>query len=131
MPNMKKHISKHNAKILRNPKEDEDTRSCNCKVGRECPLNGKCLQKNIVYRADVECNNTTKTYYGLTEQTFKARWNNHQFSLRNEDHTQQQTDEKTAADRERIGKAKWSAKREKRSHQNAFILSIPTALFLC
>ena len=87
MPNMKKHISKHNAKILRDPKDDEDPRSCNCRTGRECPLNGQCLQKNVVYRADVECNNVTKTYYGLTEQTFKARWNNHQFSLRNEDHT--------------------------------------------
>ena len=87
MPNMKKHISKHNAKILRDPKDDEDPRSCNCRTGCECPLNGQCLQKNVVYRADVECNNVTKTYYGLTEQTFKARWNNHQFSLRNEDHT--------------------------------------------
>ena len=29
-----------------------------------------------------------KRIYGLTEQTFKARWNNHQFSIRNADHTQ-------------------------------------------
>ena len=67
MPNMKKHLSKHNANILRNPKDDKDTRSCNCRSGRECPLDGQCLQKNIVYRAYVECNNITKTYYGLTE----------------------------------------------------------------
>ena len=85
---MKKHVSKHNAKVLRNPKDDKDTRSCNCRAGRECPLDGQCLQKNIVYRADVECNNVVKTYYGLTEQTFKARWNNHQLSLRNADHPQ-------------------------------------------
>ena len=38
--------------------------------------------------ADVECQNTVKTYYGLTETTFKNRWNNHQFALRNPDHTQ-------------------------------------------
>ena len=39
-------------------------------------------------RAYVGCNNITKTYYGLTEQTFKARWNNHKVSLRNANHTQ-------------------------------------------
>ena len=73
MPNMKKHINKHNSKILRDPKDDKDARSCNCRVGSECPLDGQCLQKNIVYRDDVEYNNVKKTYYGVTEQTFKSR----------------------------------------------------------
>ena len=79
MPNMKKDISKHKAKILRDPKDDKDSLSCNCRAGREYPLDGQCLQKNVVYRVDVECINVTKMYYGLTEQTFKARWNNHPF----------------------------------------------------
>jgi hypothetical protein len=88
MTNMKKYISRHNAKILRNEDTDTNTRTCNCRASRECPLNGQCLQKNIVYRADVDCDNTVKTYYGLTENTFKTRWNNHKSTLRNADHTQ-------------------------------------------
>ena len=102
MPNMKKHISRHNAKILNN-NTNKGKKLCNCRGGRECPLNGQCLQKNVVYQADVECKNTVKTYYGLTEQTFKARWNNHQFSLRNADHTK-----KTA-----LSSYVWKCKNEK------------------
>ena len=88
MTNMKKQISRHNATILRNKNEDTNTRTCNCRGERICPLNGQCLQTNVVYRADVECRNTVKTYYGLTENTFKARWNNHQSNLRNASQTQ-------------------------------------------
>ena len=40
MPNMKKQINKHNARILRDPKDDKDSRWCNCRTGRECPLDG-------------------------------------------------------------------------------------------
>ena len=83
MTNMKKQINRHNAKILRDKVDDLDARTCNCRGGRECPLNGQCLQKSVVYQANVDCRNTVKTYYGLTENTFKARWNNHQSNLRN------------------------------------------------
>ena len=88
MPNMKQQINRHNAKILRSKTEETDERTCNCRNRNDCPLNGHCLQKNVVYQVDVHCNNTTKTYYGLTEQNFKSRWNNHNFSLRNAEHTQ-------------------------------------------
>ena len=84
MINMKKHISRHNAKILRNPTEEKNSTSCNCRVKPNCPLNGNCLEKDVVYQADVDpkIGNQIKTYYGLTEQTFKDRWYNHQHSLR-------------------------------------------------
>ena len=36
----------------------------------------------MVYQADVKCQNTVKTYYGLTELTFKERYKKHTFSYR-------------------------------------------------
>ena len=60
-----------------------DTRSCNCRSGHICPVKGQCLQKSVVYQADVKCQNTVKTYYGLTELTFKERHNKHKSSFRN------------------------------------------------
>ena len=90
MTNMKQNISRHNAKILRTPNNDTELNTCNCQKKHECPLNGECLQSNLVYKADVKSlhYNTVKTYYGLTEQTFKARWYNHNFALNHEDHPQ-------------------------------------------
>ena len=81
MPNMMKHINKHNAKILKEAVDNIDTRSCNC--GQICPLNCQCLIKSVVYQADVECQNTASTYYGLTESTYKERYNKHKSSFRN------------------------------------------------
>ena len=86
MPNMKQQVNRNNAKILKSDIAETDRRTCNCREGRECPLNGNCFQKNVVHQADVHCNNTVKTYYNLTEQEFKSRWNNHNFSLRNANH---------------------------------------------
>ena len=82
MPNMKQYIDKHNAKILKDVTNVDDSRTCNCRSGRVCPVNGQCLQKGLIYQADVECQNTVKTYYGLTELTFKERWNGHKSSFR-------------------------------------------------
>ena len=49
----------------------------------ECPLNGQCQTKSIVYQAEVteKQTNTTKTYVGITENTFKSRYTAHNFSL--------------------------------------------------
>ena len=82
MPIMKQHINKHNAKILRGKQDTIETRSCNFRSSQLCPVNGQCLQKSLVYQADVKCQNTVKTYYGLTELTFKERYNKHTFSFR-------------------------------------------------
>ena len=69
-------ISAHNKKVLR---PSINTYGCNCRVKTSCPLNNKCQISRIVYRADVS-NNVgieTKFYYGLTDTTFKERYNNH------------------------------------------------------
>ena len=44
-----------------------------------CPLQNKCMSKDIVYKATVITNNTqdTKHYIGMTSNTFKERYRNH------------------------------------------------------
>ena len=84
MNNQKKHISKHNAKICRKPEAENET-MCNCRRKNECPQNGKCLTKSVVYQATVRCDNTNvvKTYVGLAEGTFKKRWAGHKHTFKN------------------------------------------------
>ena len=82
--NMKSKIDKHNRNILE-PNLDEVQNSCNCRVKENCPLNGNCLVKSIIYKAEVSApNKTTMTYYGLTEKTFKERYGKHKSSLKHE-----------------------------------------------
>ena len=84
--NMKRHIDGHNRKILEEDQTQVDTRLCNCRKKEECPLDGKCLTKSLVYEADVETDQTTMTYFGLTERTFKERFNQHQSDFRHDKH---------------------------------------------
>ena len=82
MPNMKSIISSHNKYILSNattPTQQPDT--CNCRKKPDCPLEGKCLQANVIYRATVTTETTTETYVGLATN-FKERYRNHQTSFR-------------------------------------------------
>ena len=51
MKNMGQIIKSHNAKILSNKKQVNHP--CNCQIKRDCPLNGKCMRKNLVYLAKV------------------------------------------------------------------------------
>ena len=46
----------------------------------ECPLQGKCLTKNLIYQATIvptQNPENTETYVGLCEPTFKERISNH------------------------------------------------------
>ena len=45
-------------------------------------MKAECLTSTIVYKATVTSNNERKEYTGLTEGTFKQRYNNHQQSIR-------------------------------------------------
>ena len=85
---MKAHVDKHNRGILQ-PRTQEDRKQCNCRKADQCPLQGKCLQKSVVYQADVVCQESpsstvVKTYYGLSERTFKEHYNDHTNSFRNQ-----------------------------------------------
>lgn len=82
MPNIKNIIDSHNKSTLSGNKEPE--RLCNCRRREECPMNGKCLDKSLIYQATVSTanGNSTSTYIGLTEGEFKTRFNNHTQSFR-------------------------------------------------
>ena len=82
MPNMKKILSCHNKKVL--SEKTTNDKACNCRNKNLCPLEGKCLTSNLIYKATVTTNNTneTKTYIGLCETNFKTRFTNHTKSFR-------------------------------------------------
>ena len=52
-PNLDKIISGHNSKILKEENPQGVGRKCNCRRGGSCPLDGNCLQTNLVYQATV------------------------------------------------------------------------------
>ena len=87
LPNIQNIIAGHNKKILTNhcqPKPEKQ-KSCNCRSSNPCPLENECLKQNVIYQATVTENDTNKTekYVGLTECTFKTRYNLHKSSFKN------------------------------------------------
>ena len=90
MPNMKACLDRHNRNILCTEPENKNKKDCNCrKKDLPCPLEGKCLQSSVVYQADVNNNDTNPTpaaprmtYYGLTSNAFKTRYNQHKVDFR-------------------------------------------------
>jgi hypothetical protein len=87
MPNVKQRISAHNKKLRNNSTSNNTAQQkmCNCRNPSQCPLNGECLKKSVVYQATVTRPDTAnaETYVGLTENTFKSRFNAHKSSFRN------------------------------------------------
>ena len=112
MPNMQRVISGHNSRILREEiqekqeqkKQEQETQEqqqeqskgrgkkketadpdCNCREGVEvCPLEGKCKEASVIYRATVKDENSnTETYTGLTSNTFKKRYYGHNSDINN------------------------------------------------
>ena len=85
MPNIKQIISRHNKNIIKKNTPQETTRKCNCRNTNECPLNGECLTKNIVYQATVtDMSNNKETYVGITANSFKTRYTAHRASFRHQ-----------------------------------------------
>ena len=87
--NMKSIINGHNSKILAEHNEQKSKKqepTCNCRnnAKAECPLQGKCLTTSVVYKATVKTSNSTKTYIGSTEGTFKKRYYGHKSDIKNE-----------------------------------------------
>ncbi len=83
LPNVSHIIKSHNKSLLDSNTdnirgEDASNKQCNCRTGTECPLDGKCLSRSLVYEATLHDRNGNKfTYIGLTEGTFKSRYNRH------------------------------------------------------
>ena len=65
MPNMKAVISSHNKNMLAQDGATaaplQQPRTCNCRNRPECPLQGNCMQENVVYQATVATETTTRT----------------------------------------------------------------------
>ena len=86
-PSMKQVIDGHNKATLKKakqPEKDQTVKMCNCRNKNDCPLEGECLQKEIVYQATVTTSEKKETYVGLTATEFKTRWRNHQMSFKHE-----------------------------------------------
>ena len=83
MNNVQQIINSHNKTILTSAAEN-NSKLCNCREKNSCPLNGKCLQKGVVYQATVvqKYTNQKDTYIGITENEFKTRYNQHTSSFR-------------------------------------------------
>ena len=86
MSSMSSVIKQHNYSVL-STIENVD-RLCNCRNKENCPLDGKCLQTCIVYKADVITNKDSHIYYGASDGEFKSRYNNHTNSFRHRHHEQ-------------------------------------------
>ena len=89
LPNISSIISSHNKTILNTdyPEETTKGKTCNCQKKNSCPLNGKCLDKEIIYRCKIQKPNSNEDryYIGLTANTFKQRWYSHNHSFKHED----------------------------------------------
>ena len=72
MPSMAHAISKHNAKLMQSEQQLPNQPACNCRAGvSKCPVQGRCQQRGVVYKATVRETTTgkTNTYIGMTGQT--------------------------------------------------------------
>ena len=113
--NMKSFINRHNKTILQNhdkqntTRRTNDSRLCNCRNRNDCPIQGDCLQTNVVYKAEITTtdNNETKTYIGVTANEFKTRFRNHTKSIKSTKY-QNETE---------LSKYIWQLKRSNRPHQ--------------
>ena len=63
---------------------------CHCRIKQDCPFDGKCLTKAIVYNANVSTESESKSYIRACETEFKYRWNNYKSSFKHE-HKRKQT----------------------------------------
>ena len=72
--------------VKKNIPQETNEKTCNCRKGKACPLDEKCLVSSIIYQATVvrQDNEKVETYIGLTDNSFKTRFNGHTCSFRNE-----------------------------------------------
>ena len=80
MNNVRSIITNHNTRIIRKSQTQmTSVDSCNCRNKEACPLQDKCMNKDIVYKATISTSNAndTKHYIGMTSSTFKEGYRNH------------------------------------------------------
>ena len=83
--NMSRIIKSHNKKIT--TKNTTQKLDCNCNQKQNCPLDGKCREKNVIYKCVASVpNKPDKVYIGLTEGEFKKRHSVHKTSFNHKKH---------------------------------------------
>ena len=87
--NLEQLITHNNKRLIRRflkDREQQNKKTCNCRMKDSCPLEGNCAQNNVLYEAQVFENNgdseAVGVYYGVTED-FKKRFRNHKKSFNN------------------------------------------------
>ena len=85
LPNFANMIKPHNNRILSEEKT-QDQPKCNCRQKDTCPLEGKFLDKELIYQYILKKNTTSDgvNYNGLTENTFKDQFHKHRSSFKYE-----------------------------------------------
>ena len=69
---------KESTETIPNITSGSRTNECNCRGGViNCPVEGGCLIKSIVYIAEVISNQDKDEYIGLAANNFKGRFLNH------------------------------------------------------
>ena len=80
MSNVKSIITSHNTRIIRKSQpQDISAENGNCRNKHACPLQNKCMSKDIVYKATINTTSNTqdtKHYIGMTSNTSKERYRN-------------------------------------------------------
>ena len=81
MRNMASIISGHNKSLMR--KAAPAVPTCNCHDKEQCSLDGQCLAKNLVYKAEITSlpGGEVKDYIGICSTTFKDRLSTHHTSF--------------------------------------------------
>ena len=114
MNNIKASISNHNRRVLKNRNPFQiPSKSSNCRIKSECPLDGNCFVRSVVYKAQITSDNgkVVKDYIGMTAGPFKLRYRNHLKSLNNERYSTETEHSKYAwglKSRNKSFRIKWS-----------------------
>ena len=94
MKNMEQIIKNRNTQLLQQHvgSNEPSPRQCNCRPRdrANCPLQGNCQTKGVVYKATISSPSTSEEwfYIGLTANTFKTRYNQHTHSFRHKADTE-------------------------------------------
>ena len=113
MNNVRSIITNHNTRIIRKSQTRViSVDNYNCRNKEACPLQNKCMNKDIVYKATISTSNTndTKHYISMTSSTFKERYRNHIESF---------THKKYSNETE-LSKHIWHLKQNNRFHHKMF-----------
>ena len=127
MPNVKNVIDGHNKKIRdeskKNKEQESQEKTCYCRKPADCPLNGQCLMKSVIYQATVttEDDDSKETYMGLTKNIFKERFNGRKTTFRHSNKRNNTELSKYAwklKEQERPYNIKWAIIRRAKAYDN-------------